>query len=420
MNPPSSNLAKANPVAAGPPYYVKGLALGIPAYLIGIHLWTWVFMAPFYLGGHSDFRQLYAAGYIVRTGHAQRLYDYDLQGQVENAVSGTSELVMPFIRPAYQALVFVPFSLLPYRWSYLAFLTINLLLLGTSFVLLRPWMSDLREVFRWLPAATFLGFLPIAAALIQGQDSIVLLTLLTLAFVCLDHGRELTAGVLVGLGLFKFQIVLPIVVLLLFWRHWRFVRGFALSALPLSALSAWLVGLSGARAYFGLLLFMGGSSPKGGYPLVVNRMANLHGLAYGIAGKWLSAFWIILITVIISGVVMLWLAKLAPAKAGSEALLLAITASALLSYYLLIHDLSVLLLPVVVALSRFICAEATGDAWGRRAARASTLMFVAPVCISYIPEHFFLVALPLLVFLLVLVRSTSLRVAQREALAAGV
>ena len=38
------------------PYYVKAVAMGIPAYLVGVHLWTWVLMSGFYLGGHSDFR----------------------------------------------------------------------------------------------------------------------------------------------------------------------------------------------------------------------------------------------------------------------------------------------------------------------------------------------------------------------------
>src|SRR5215471_8618436 len=61
------------------PYYVRALALGLPAYLIGVHLWTWVFTVPIFLGGRSDFRQLYAAGYMVRSGHAHELYDYEAQ-----------------------------------------------------------------------------------------------------------------------------------------------------------------------------------------------------------------------------------------------------------------------------------------------------------------------------------------------------
>jgi hypothetical protein len=79
--------------------------------------------------------------------------------------------------------------------------------------------------------------------------------------------------------------------------------------------------------------------------------------------------------------------------------MLAITASAVVSYYLFIHDLSVLLIPVVVTLDRFIEAEATGDELGRLKTRASALLFVSPICMSYIPDYFYVVSLPLLAFL---------------------
>jgi Glycosyltransferase family 87 len=200
----------STPVASEAPYYVRGLALGVMAFLIGIHLWTWVFMLPTFLGGRADFRQLYTAGYMVRTGHARELYNYDSQLRFQNEIVSRADIPLPFIRPAYQALLFAPFSWLRYRTAYLVFLAANLVLLGISFRLLRPFMDRLAEIYRWLPAAMFLGYLPIAAALMQGQDSILLLTLLLAAAVSLGRGRDLTAGLLAGLGLFKFQIVLPI------------------------------------------------------------------------------------------------------------------------------------------------------------------------------------------------------------------
>ena len=92
---------------------------------------------------------------------------------------------------------------------------------------------------------------------------------------------------------------------------------------------------------------------------------------------------------------------------------MAITASSVVSYYLLIHDLSVLLIPIVVTLNRFIGAETTGDRMGRLIARAAALLFVAPVCFSYIPDHFYLVAAPLLLFLVAVMAAS-----RRGALAA--
>src|SRR6478752_5014662 len=156
--------------------YLPDLLLGMLPILVGIQLLGWItFFPSALLHGHADFRQLYAAGYMVRTGHAGELYDIRAQKQFQDALVGSDERALPFIRPAYQALLFVPFSLLPYRSAYLAFLAVNLLLLALAFWLIRPRMKNLARIWRGLPIFVFLVFYPIALALMQGQDSILLL-----------------------------------------------------------------------------------------------------------------------------------------------------------------------------------------------------------------------------------------------------
>src|SRR5437870_7943570 len=127
------NVANVTQVSPEAPYYVKGLVLGLSAYLIGIHLWTWVFTVSIFLGGRSDFRQLYTAGYMVRSGHAHELYDYESQRYFQNKVLSQADMALPFIRPAYEALLFVPFSFLSYRTAYFAFLGLNVILLAVSY-----------------------------------------------------------------------------------------------------------------------------------------------------------------------------------------------------------------------------------------------------------------------------------------------
>jgi len=138
----------------------------------------------------------------------------------------------------------------------------------------------------------------------------------------------------------------------------------------------------------------------------MNVMPNLHGLIFALAGSRVSAYWIGAATVILSAGVGLLVAARPPKNgSGADSLMLAVTASALVSYYLFIHDLSVLLIPIIVTLDRFIEAEASGDELGRAKARASALLFVSPICMSYVPDYFYVVALPLLAFLWVLMRS---------------
>jgi len=170
-----------------------------------------------------------------------------------------------------------------------------------------------------------------------------------------------------------------------------------------------LVGLAQARIYAQSLLTFGAQSrPMPGhlwYPLPPNLMPNLRGLIFGIAGGHLPGNWITWATAGLSLLILFLVASLRPGcQRNSDAFLIAVLTSALLSYYLLIHDLSILLIPIAITLSRFIDSEATGDRVGRFSTRTAALMFVAPICISYSPNHFYLVAGPLAVLLFVVTR----------------
>ena len=294
---------------------------------------------------------------MVRSGYAQQVYDFDAQLHFQRLLVGPGDVPLPFNRPAFEALLFVPFSFLSYRAAYFTLVLVNVVLLGICFRLLRGRLDNLAAVHPGLPVAVFAGFLPLAAALMQGQDSILLLTLLTMAMVLLERGRDFGAGLLIGLGLFKLQIVLPLVVLFLVWRRWRFSAGFLITALATTLLSIWVVGSLQARAYArALLLGSTGSvswEKQFRYPMPITEMANLHGLIFGgcvafarAANTRISGFFVQATTVSVSALVFGAVAVLTlRGRRGSDDLLVAITVSALVSYYLLIHDLSILFLP---------------------------------------------------------------------------
>jgi hypothetical protein len=384
--------------------------MGGIAYLIGIHLWTWVLLLPTFLGGRADFRQLYSAGYMVRSGHAHQLYDYDAQLQFQRQLVGPADIALPFNHLAYEALVCAPFSWLPYKQAYLAFLALNVALLVVCFRLIRPRMRNLANIVPWLPVAIFAGFLPVAAALMQGQDSIILLTLAVAAIACLENGRDLGAGMLIGLGLLKFQIVLPIALLFFIWRRWRFVMGFTLSALVVGVTSLLLVGAGEVRVYAESLVSMSvhlsTMAEQFKYGISPGSMPNLRGMVFGLGASHLPTFWVQALTAAASILVLVWTAaSVSRTQKNSPLLLIAIVASGLVSYHLLIHDLSIFFLPLVLILDGHLAAEAAGNKEGRRLARSAALMFFAPMCFSYLPRHFWVAAIPALVFWFALVQS---------------
>ena len=387
---------------------MQDILLGILPIVFCMQFLAWLTFLPKALRGHADFRQLYVAGYMVRTGHRTQLYDYAAQTYFQNTLVSNDERALPFIRPAYQALMFVPFSLLPYRTAYLGFLLLNLLLLALAFLMLQPRLRGLSRVWPGLPPALFLGFYPIALALMQGQDSILLLALLAAALVSLERNRDLTAGALAGVGLFKFQIVVPIVLLFLLWRRWRFVKGFMFSAILVGLLSFITSGWAETVVFVHSLLSVGAGLPavpgEINFPLRINIMANLRGLIYGLASLRVPQRWLQVTTLLLSSFVVISVRARGRQQPGGDALVLAITAGVVVSYYLFIHDLSILLIPIVLTLDRFISRNGTGEPFGRAAAAISALLFVAPMCIFVIPAHFYLVSVLICAFLFVLMK----------------
>jgi Glycosyltransferase family 87 len=393
--------------------YLRDFLLGILPIMFGAQLFGWIAFFPQALHGNSDFRQLYTAAYMIRTGHAHELYDYQAQKRFQDALVSREELALPFIRPAYQAVAMVPFSLFRYRTAYLLFLALNFSLLVPCFSLLRPHMQNLSAAWRWLPPAMLFTFLPANVALMQGQDSIFLLVLLAAAFVALHRGRGFSAGTLVGLGLFKLQIVVPIAILFFAWRRWRFSAGFAVSSAFAMGVSFWVIGLAQAKAFVHSLFAVGGAvAPAANqikFPLRTTLMANLRGLIAGLAAGKLSSTAMLVLTISLSAAVLLALATLLRKQAPADAMMLAITASVVVSYYLFIHDLSVLLIPIVVILDRYIGLSAASSASDGFTAILAATLFVAPICLFLIPAQFYIVALPICALLMLSLRGEEIR-----------
>ena len=336
-----------------------------------------------------DFRHMYVAGYILRTGQGAQLYDYSLQERLQNELV-RPERPLPFDHLAYEALLFAPFSYLGYFKAYYLFQAFNLLLLICAQQLFRPRLVSLESTGKLVPEAIFYCFCPVFVAMIQGQDSILLLLLAVLASRALDEGHEARAGFLYSLGFFKFQFVLPVALLFLLWRKWKFVSGAAAGAMAVCGASLAITGLAGARAYLAMLLQMNSAmghpseQPKFGNSTAF--MPNLTGLFQAIGGAHLPAA--ALRAAILAGTALvLWYAiRLRPSFP------VALVVATLVSYHGFIHDSSLLALPLGVFLGHAVSA---GN-W--RSAGAGLVVYVAPTFLS-VSGRYFLFTILLLGFL---------------------
>jgi hypothetical protein len=361
------------------------LMLGLMAFFLGFNVLLTVTFLPSALRGWGDFRQLYTGGYMVRTGEGYRFYDYDTQLRIEQKLVPIPTH-LPVNHLAYEHLLFALLSLLPYKPAYLIFFALNIALATLTIKLLEPSGRNLTARWRFFVPGVVATFLPIWRALLQGQDSILLLTLLagTIFLLNDDHSRPFEAGALVGMGLFKFQIVLPIAFLFLLWRQWRFLWGFSVSAAAAIAVSVWMVGIQGIHQYIGMMAGMSvhlkSDADVARYATSPLVMQNLRGLITGLLGGILPHVWVQVLVCAASIVVLGLAARKGPSFS------LAVLAASLVSYHFIEHDASILVIPVVVALASL-------SAWRGAAAVA---VFVGTLT-GLAPQWAFLAAVPMLV-----------------------
>jgi hypothetical protein len=325
--------------------------------MLCLHLLFFVNLRELILRGYPDFTVFYTAGTILREGQRHQLYDPHVQYRVQQKFTGgmieSRRGPLPYIHPPLEAVVFLPLTLLPYRQAFVAWDLLNLIALFGVAVTLRRHLRVLRAIPPWEFVLGFLAFFPVFLCLLQGQDSILLLLLITLGFSALKRESDFLAGGWLGLALFKFQFVIPLVLLIAFWKRRRAVWGFAVVAGMWALLSVGLVGWKGMLAYPKYVLQIAKAPSLGGVP--PELMPNLRGLLEGWSFRTASTD---SVPAIISGFVLVLSVALVVFTAIRGRLVsrdhmeigfsLAVVVAVLTSWHTNAHDLCLLLLPLVL------------------------------------------------------------------------
>jgi hypothetical protein len=222
----------------------------------------------------GGFPVYYTAGRLARFDLSQ-LYNQHLQNVFHPGSVGTGGY---FYHPAYEIGIFVLLSYLPQVVAFAIWSTCSLLcLLGVAAVM--------RRHFPGFHLLIPLAFAPTLTLLVNGQDTALLALLTALAFDRFAHGRDVSAGVLLALGLFKFPLVLPLVVIV-GSRHWRVLAGFLSGAFPLIVISMALTGKQGVMQYVDLARSTDGMEN----PLIESNLRGLCGVLTGsFHPAWMAA-----------------------------------------------------------------------------------------------------------------------------------
>lgn len=306
-------------------------------------------------GRYYDFRSFYAAGYLV-LHHPTQLFDLSAQGLAQDTLVARINPPLPYYHPAFEALLYAPLALFTYRTAYILYAVFNLLLLAACY-LVAPIPTD--PLTRKIPRALlFFASFPAFFCVAAGQDSMLFLLLLCLLWRALDRDDDIIAGILLGLGLFKVQLVAALVIFLVARRGTRLLRSFIPTAAALALLSLSITGFHGAAQWIHLLTSAVGALNQSHHEQVLiavhpMAMPTLSGLIYILGGRFLppNASWILnLVLLAATFIATLVLAR--RSSRLSDAFAAAVAGALLISPHLYLYDYVLLIPPLLLLTGR--------------------------------------------------------------------
>jgi hypothetical protein len=309
------------------------------------HVVTVPGLVPFLRNGYQNFTIFYNAGKMVRSGETPLLYDLAAQYRVQQQFAPDVRIrqaALPYNHPPFEALLFVPFTFFGYWTAYLLWTALNVILVAASLAVLRNQFAEVRNLSLFFVGLATAGFFPVVSSIIQGQDCVLLLFLYVLALAGFEKKQDVVAGAVLAAGLFRFQLVLPLV-LILAVRRSRMLLGFVPVAGLLAGVSVAMIGWRGAGDYVRLVLNLENSGAGGS--IVAAGMPNLHGIIAALPGVNAGSKFVVILTLAFS--IVLVVMAMWRMRTGHDpvrfSIALATVAAVLVSYHALTYDLSLLL-----------------------------------------------------------------------------
>jgi hypothetical protein len=331
---------------------------------------------------NSDFVNFYVGASIVHRGDGAKLYQQDTQRAVLRSVL-QRDSIQYFLHPPFEAAALAPLASLSFERAFVMWTAINVAVLALLPLVLMPCIPLVAR----RPYVGLIGFffLPVLVALTLGQDSILLLFIISLAYLLMDKKMDLAAGLVLALASIKFQYLIVLIPLLLMSRKWRVVAGIGLGCAGLAAVSTYVISWRGFENYFGFVraidTLAGPGAPNPA--LMVNVRGFLAGTGWAMHSLTLNAV----------GVgVLLGLAAICALSAPvtrKNGLVFAVYIAVALTAAPYAHfpDATLLWLPVLLALD-WLAENGMGSVRGILIALACACLFLWPALLVALGGHY--------------------------------
>lgn len=238
----------------------------------------------------ADFLNLYAGATLAGQGRFGELHDQTVQLQIEREIVPGTTSLWPFVRPHFYAALLAPLSALPYSTAFAAWTALNWCALIGCWV----WAAK-----RFGADALVFGamYLPTALGIGHGQDSAILLAIVTAGYALAEKRRDFVAGLVVSFGLIKFHLLLLLPLAMWINGRRRMFAGYITGAAVLTGVSMLLAGSHGVSLYWSML-----TDPRlqGLHPSP-EKTISVRSLLLNFDQESLWLFWPLVIAVLVAG-----------------------------------------------------------------------------------------------------------------------
>lgn len=318
-----------------------------------------------------DYLNYYTGATILQIGKGEDLYDIDLQKTIMAETTPFNGIPTLLFRSfPVVALLFLPFSFLSYYVSYIVFFFFNIFLVYMLFFLLKRFTHiDSRLI------VPIFFFFPLANSIFQGHPNLLFFFIVFFIYFFIKKEKYLYAGIVSAFIVLRIHFIILIPYFFLLAKDKKaYLRGIVPMGLLFFIVSVFLTkGLETIFYYPKFLIFTEtaefGSMPEFyvGLPSFLAKLGIVDNFSSYQVFAWNMAFYII-------GLLVFWV--LQGPKNKDAAFMSAILLSVVFSYHNYVHDLVILILPI---LQLFYVAR---DYYQKNKKIALDLIFVATILFS--------------------------------------
>jgi hypothetical protein len=207
-----------------------------------------------------EFAPFYGVGRLLNEGHANELYDFDAFLQCLRALfpDSAADLTTPYSHAPFEAVIFMPFALLPYNVAFAVWLVSSLALFCAGTLLVY-------SISPGIPAGSWPLILPLAISfqpvsignLAVGQVAAFSFFWIAVAVYCEAKRWRVASGLALAFCMCKPTLLILIIPMLVVTQRYRILAGLAVGMAALAGASVLVVGSTGSVSYLAMLLRFG-------------------------------------------------------------------------------------------------------------------------------------------------------------------